>query len=142
MSISAPDLVQQPAPLSVQILKPSLAFNPAHVLSLDQVLAALKKCGVSKQFCEMSPDELEAVLVKQGLQVDHGDTKAIAAIHQIKPQTALKNLSRFGTLYGLRATKLPNRKLDWLLIRVTQRGALAANDDRISSANLNVSGAV
>ena len=101
----------QPPPGCVEI-EPPRAYNPVHVLSLDQVLAALKKAGVSKQFCQMMPDELEAVLVKQGLLVGHGDTKAISAIHQIKPQTVLKNLSQTGSLYGLRATKLPNRKLD------------------------------
>ena len=112
LSVPASDWALQAAPKSVQIITPSQVFNPVHVLSLNQVLVVLKKSGTKKQFFEMQPDELEAVLVAQGMQVFHGDTKAIAAANYTKHQTVLKHVSQRGSFYGLRATKLPSRKLD------------------------------
>lgn len=64
----------------------------------------------------------------------HGvDTKIFSSNNLVKPQTVRKGYCNTGSYLGVVPTKLANGRLLWPDVIVTQRGAIAANDDSFAA---------
>lgn len=119
----APDMAQPSAPYLAQIIAP--AQVQSRPLALDYVLSLIPS---TKGNTRVPPfDEIEAALAAQGIAIVCGDTDQFATINNVKAQTVRKRYCLEGSYFGLRPKKLANRKLLWMLIRVTP-GAISAND--------------